>query len=273
MEAEDAFLRDKAMSGCSSRTLKLYSYYLERYASSIPKPVDKSGLLEWLIQWPNPRTRHCVFRIVKTFIRWQARRGYCDNWVDGLEVRCQRAAPAPVLTIEDFEKIAAIMPATPQGARDRALYSCLFYTGARRDAVRLLKPDAVDTRERWMRIVTKGGKEQLLSLPQLAATRLADWLAIRPASEWVFPSLKHPGSAVAPDHVTRLLPLYAGAAGFTRRVYVHGLRHSHATVLIEAGVSIDIVQQQLGHADIKTTLGYTRQSPERLRKATDGVFR
>jgi integrase len=35
----------------------------------------------------------------------------------------------------------------------------------------------------------------------------------------------------------------------------HALRHTHATVLLSAGVNPKVVQERLGHADIKMTLG------------------
>ncbi|MFV0577660.1 MAG: site-specific integrase, partial [Fusobacterium ulcerans] len=34
----------------------------------------------------------------------------------------------------------------------------------------------------------------------------------------------------------------------------HGLRHSHATFLVQNGISINVIQYRLGHSDIKTTL-------------------
>lgn len=48
------------------------------------------------------------------------------------------------------------------------------------------------------------------------------------------------------------------------RISVHGLRHTHASLLFEAGASIKEVQHRLGHANIKMTMDVythvTRQS-------------
>jgi site-specific recombinase XerD len=46
-------------------------------------------------------------------------------------------------------------------------------------------------------------------------------------------------------------------AGITKRVGTHTLRHSFATHLLEDGVNIRVVQDLMGHADVKTTEIYT----------------
>ena len=56
------------------------------------------------------------------------------------------------------------------------------------------------------------------------------------------------------------------AAKITQDVTFHSLRHSYATHLHEAGTDIKLIQELLGHNDLKTTLRYTHISNRTLEK-------
>src|ERR1019366_2874859 len=79
------------------------------------------------------------------------------------------------------------------------------------------------------------------------------WRLTRPA-EWLFP-----GRGERPIDVTVLHSACRSAtkaAGLTKKVSVHTLRHSFATHLLESGVDIRIIQVLLGHNSLSTTARY-----------------
>jgi integrase/recombinase XerD len=51
------------------------------------------------------------------------------------------------------------------------------------------------------------------------------------------------------------------------RISAHKLRHTAATQLLISGASLREVQETLGHADVRTTAGYTALIPDRQRAA------
>lgn len=61
------------------------------------------------------------------------------------------------------------------------------------------------------------------------------------------------GKALHPDRVTKLLRQHVRAAGVPW-IKLQGLRHTHATILLQAGVHAKVVQERLGHSSIAITL-------------------
>jgi integrase/recombinase XerD len=53
-------------------------------------------------------------------------------------------------------------------------------------------------------------------------------------------------------------------SGLTKKLGLHSLRHSFATLLLENAVEITVVQKLLGHANLSTTVRYLHVRKERL---------
>ncbi len=72
----------------------------------------------------------------------------------------------------------------------------------------------------------------------------------------------HPtGSPLAPDTISHAFTDIARKAGF-HRVRPLGLRHTHATLMLQQGVHPKVVQERLGHATIAVTLDtYSHVTP------------
>lgn len=52
----------------------------------------------------------------------------------------------------------------------------------------------------------------------------------------------------------------------------HSLRHTHATMLIEAGADLKDVQERLGHANIETTMDKYVHNTDEMRDRTVDIF-
>jgi site-specific recombinase XerD len=64
--------------------------------------------------------------------------------------------------------------------------------------------------------------------------------------------------------LSRLFHEAIAAAGITKRVSLHTLRHSFATHLLEAGTDIRLIQAVLGHDKLDSTARYTRVATGRI---------
>jgi site-specific recombinase XerD len=92
---------------------------------------------------------------------------------------------------------------------------------------------------------------------------LREWWMERPTSQDVgmagperviFPGYR--GKHLSPRQISRLFKQAARAAGITKPVTLHTLRHSFATHLLERGVDIRVIQALLGHTKLTTTARY-----------------
>jgi len=69
------------------------------------------------------------------------------------------------------------------------------------------------------------------------------------------------GTGVHPDHCSTVHDRLVKSAGLPR-ITLHGLRHTHATILLSKGVPVKVVSERLGHAKVEITLNvYTHVMP------------
>lgn len=82
--------------------------------------------------------------------------------------------------------------------------------------------------------------------------------------------LARTGRPLAPGTVRDRLRYYARLAGLgDQRLYPHRLRATFATRLDQAGTNVTVIQELLGHADIKTTSHYVGIAGRELRQAVE----
>jgi integrase len=85
--------------------------------------------------------------------------------------------------------------------------------------------------------------------------------------EWVFPSLT--GTPVEERNVRHVFRRVLERAGL-RHIRIHDLRHTYATLLLQAGAPITYVSAQLGHRDASITLRvYAHYLPSASQREVD----
>ncbi|MEG0267701.1 MAG: tyrosine-type recombinase/integrase, partial [Carnobacterium sp.] len=57
-----------------------------------------------------------------------------------------------------------------------------------------------------------------------------------------------------------------------KRITAHGFRHTHCSILFEAGASIKEVQDRLGHSDVQTTMNIYAHVTEKAKEKTAEKF-
>jgi site-specific recombinase XerD len=89
---------------------------------------------------------------------------------------------------------------------------------------------------------------------------------------WLFPG-RNPVNPLSTRQLNRAVHAAALAAGITKRVSPHTLRHSFATHLLEQDNDIRVIQVLLGHAKLDTTALYTRVATRIIGQVTSPLDR
>jgi len=142
--------------------------------------------------------------------------------------------------------------------RDLTLFSVIYHHGLRVGEVALLRRGSVDLQRRRLVVLRlKGGAWSVQPLFAGTAALLAAHLATLPADpDWpLFPGRRGP---LQRRQIQSLFVRYREAAGLPRHFTCHSLRHSIATHLLDAGASLEFVQDHLGHQSIRSTSIYAR---------------
>jgi len=169
---------------------------------------------------------------------------------------------------------AARLIAATTCLKHRAALSVAYGAGLRVAEVAALKVGDIDSERMTIRIERgKGGRHRhaLLS-PNLLGMLRAWWQegrqqgVMRPGG-WLFPG-QDPASSISTRQLSRVVEAAAEAAGLTKNVSPHTLRHSFATHLLEDGVDIRVIQVLLGHAKLDNTALYTRVATKVVRTVT-----
>lgn len=166
---------------------------------------------------------------------------------------------------------AAAAAEQPPGPARRArrmvcLLELLYATGLRVSELVALPRAAGVSRERYLFIKGKGGRERLVPLTEAACAAMSAHLpAVPEDSAWLFPADSDSGYLTRQAFARDLKTLAAAAGLHPDRVSPHVLRHAFASHLLQNGADLRVVQELLGHADISTTQIYTHVLDERLK--------
>lgn len=176
-----------------------------------------------------------------------------------------------VLSVAEVESLLAAPELDqPLAFRDRSMLELGYGAGLRVSEWIGLTVSDVLMNEGLLRVFGKGSKERLVPIGRSALGATAVYLReTRPRLERgqgkgvLF--LNARGMPLSRMGAWKILQRHVAAAGITRRVTPHTLRHSFATHLLEGGADLRAVQEMLGHADISTTQIYTHVDREYLR--------
>jgi integrase/recombinase XerD len=254
----------------------------------VPQPVDREGESAGV----STSTVRRRLSIVSGFFAFlQARGDVAANPVPrGLATRRERTRPRQgVPLVRVARRLPQVLSPVQVDAltaalrthRDRAMVVAMVFAGLRRCEVLGLRLEDLRVAERRVFIADgKGGRQRIVPVSTRFFTAVADYLNTeRPAgsdTERVFVVLKGPrrGQPLSAKGLDEVLLAARRRAGLAH-ASCHELRHTCLTGLREAGMALEAVQAQAGHASIESTRIYLHLADDWLaaqyRKAAEVI--
>ncbi len=289
----------------SPKTLQNYSFYLSRLidwtGDGAPNALTAEQIRQYRL-WLNrlvdvhgeplkKNTQNYHLIAVRSFLKYLSKRDVEAlppekielmkmpdrevSFLDGSDLSRLLEAPLRMKTLDPSDKTSLRI-----AYRDKALLELLFSTGLRVSELTGLKRDHVNIKKDEFTVLGKGRKSRVVFISEQAKYWLKKYLDLRDdVNPYLFIShdkktamvKAQRGKAdaafepITPRSVQRSVNAYARAAGITKPVTPHTLRHSYATDLLQNGADIRSVQTMLGHSSITTTQIYTHITDKELR--------
>lgn len=177
-----------------------------------------------------------------------------------------------VLSTDEIDQIQkSIDLSKPEGQRNKTIIEVLFSCGLRVSELVNLKLSNLYLEEGFVRVMGKGSKERLVPISSKAVRELKYWFVDRNLmkiqqgeEDYVF--LNRRGKHLTRTMILIMLKRQAVAAGITKTISPHTLRHSFATELLKGGADLRAIQAMLGHESIGTTELYMHIDTTTLRE-------
>jgi site-specific recombinase XerD len=271
---------DLTLRGYAQRTIATYVAAvarLSRFFHVAPDQLTEEQLRTYLVQLTKTRSAATVAQALCA-LRFFYEQTLGREWTTLELARPPRDTKLPtVLSREEVARVLAAIRMPTYRVCATTIYTC----GLRLlEAIHLRVSDVAGARGLLHIHHGKGGMDRMVPLPAATLALLrAHWRTHR-HPEWLFPASSPrgaadgPSAAVRPFHPTSLQRAFThavAASGVTKRAHIHTLRHSYATHLLEAGVSVLLIQQYLGHSSPSTTAIYAHVTRELRETALDPI--
>ncbi len=283
------FHEDLQLRGMSQRTCEAYLRAVRQltdYCQCSPETVTEEQIRRYFLYLKNDKefaygSLRVAFSGIKFFYNVTVKR----DWKTLRQMKLQNVSTLPeVITISQVHQI--IDACTTQ--RIATYFWTVYSLGLRLSEALHLQFGDVDANRGFVHVRRgKGAKDRYVPLPTSTLEELRRYWSTHRHSKLLFPadgrnhSLATDGVSVATTPMSETavqgaMKRITEKLNFGKKVSIHTLRHSYATHLLEAGVSLKAIQKYLGHSSLQTTLIYlhlTDSAEINAREMIEKIFR
>ncbi len=210
---------------------------------------------------------------VRSFFRFLVREGVIERnpLTNFSSPKVEKRLPSFLTGKEARNLLNSPSAPSPLAQRDQAILELLYAAGLRVSEVVGLNLGDLSLDSREARVRGKGSKERIVIMGLPAVHALESYikkgrhrLIGQRATSAVF--LNKQGGRLSQRSIQSIVKKHALAAGITKRVTPHTMRHTFATHLLDGGADLRSVQELLGHEKLSTTQLYTHVTQKQSRQ-------
>jgi len=287
-----------AEKGYSDQTIRAYRKDLEAFFSFIaqsqaagedckkgahtvsPSQIDGIRIRSYLGFLHRRNKKTTIARklsAIRSFFRFLVKRGLISENPAELILTPKQDKTIPVyLSVDEmFRLLDSIQTDTLLGLRNRAIFETLYSSGIRVSELAGMNCSDVDFAGAVVRVWGKGNKQRIIPVGQKALEAIKTYreqlnqqIGITALKDGALFLNKY-NKRLTVRSIARILRNLVDAVGLLTTVSPHGIRHSFATHMLDAGADLRVVQELLGHKSLSTTQKYTHVSIDRLMETYD----
>jgi len=214
---------------------------------------------------------------VRSFFRYLVKHGFIsDSPADSILTPKQGKAIPAYLTVDDmFRLLDSIKSDSLLSLRNRAIFETIYSCGIRVSELAGLNIIDVDSATGVIRVLGKGNKQRIVPIGKKAIDAIQAYRKRLQAESGIRIDENGPlflnknNGRLTTRSIARILDKLVRECGMQSPVSPHGLRHTFATHMLDAGADLRVIQELLGHKSLSTTQKYTHVSIDRLMETYD----
>ena len=273
--------------GRSLKTVENYDRYITRFLNfakvTSPSDINQDKVREFRLHLnrqenykkenlkKNTQNYHLI--ALRSFLKHMSKNDIETLAPEKIELAKTEMRELDLISKSEFERMMDFSKDKNSGSisslKEKAILELLFSTGLRVSELCSLDQD-LDLEAEEFTIRGKGGKVRLVFMSNEARSAIKNYLNKRHSdknqklNDALF--ISSTGNRLNPRAVQRIIKKRSVAAGITKKVTPHTIRHYFATNLLQNGADIRSVQMMLGHSSINTTQVYTNISDKYLKE-------
>lgn len=254
------------LNGKGERTQQAYARavrMLTEFNRKSPEEITEEELQNYFLHRKNvskwsPKTMRICYCSIKFFYEHVLHRDW--HILGILRAQTEHRLPA-VLSTEEVRRLLSCVH-TPQ---NYTFLSTVYSCGLRLQEAQYLEVSDIDSKRMMIHVHRgKGAKDRYVPLPHSTLKLFRQYWPTHRNPRLLFPAIGRGGQGARDAETPMAKSSVQGAfrkakfeAGIRKKnVAIHTLRHSYATHLLEAGVNLRVIQKNMGHARLETTMLY-----------------